>query len=707
MKRNTKKKDFSKFTKRNTHKRRSKARSQDALLSILDGIGIEYEGAKIGETFDGGRRERRTGKKGRDEIRCEGIFSGSRSGYGFVTLEGKDEDIFIPEDKTGGAIDGDYVEIIYHSYRNYSGENKTEGRVVKVLGEGREFIVGVLEYENVGRRYSRYKPRVVLSPDDARIPLLPIVVDMLDAKIGDKVAVRIKRGSGTPKSPEARVIRTLGLPESKEANYEAVLLESGMPLEFTPVELAEADRVALLPIDYDSREDFRGDVVFTIDGAGAKDLDDAVSLKKTSHGWLLGVHIADVSHYVGEKTALERAAISRGTSVYFTDKVVPMLPPQLSNGVCSLNAGEDKATLSALISLDNEGGIKSVKIVPSVINSRVRGVYSEVNDIYGGEATSELKKKYKPVLNSLTRMRELYEILRKKADQRGMLDLEVAEAVILLGSDGEPTDIVKAKRGIAEKMIEQFMLTANEAVATELIKRGVPCVFRVHENPPEDKIRSFLTVASNFGMDIRGIDAEKPSPRDLSRLLDEAEEKGILAPISYILLRSLAKAKYSDVHGAHFGLAIENYCHFTSPIRRLSDLATHRIIHRVLIEGKRPESYKSYARRTSIAATECELRAVSAERKIDDLYKTIYMSDKIGGEYDAVISSVASFGIFAELENTCEGLIPIEDLGGFFSFDERDFSMRSRHTTYHLGDKIRIRVVEADMSRCKLKFALA
>ena len=706
MKKNTRKRDFTKFTKRNTHKRRDKEARKDALLSLLDGIGVEYEGVRLGDSFDGGRRARKSGRTGKDEIKCEGIFSGSRGGFGFVTLEDREEDIFIPEDKCGGAIDGDYVELIYHEYKSYTGERKTEGRITRVIKYGREFIIGNLKYEDTGRRYQRAKRRVVLVPDEARIPLLPVIVDMGGAEVGDKVAVKIMRGTGTKGSPNATVIRVLGVPGSKEASYEAILLESGMPLEFTEEELLAAEAAARMPIDYDSREDHRKDVIFTIDGEGAKDLDDAISLCKTSHGWLLGVHIADVSRYVEEKTVLDRTAMARGTSVYFTDKVVPMLPPALSNGACSLNSGEDKCALSAFITLDKEGNIDGVRIVPTVIKSRVRGVYSEVNRIFDGSADKELLRKYKSVIPSLTRMRELYELLSEKAKRRGMLELELPEAVILLDEDGKPDDILAAERGIGERLIEQFMLTANEAVATELIKTETPCVYRVHELPPVDKMRDFLRLAHDLGLDIRGIDPEKPDPCKLSAILKDAEELGVERAVSYILLRSMSKAKYSDVHGIHYGLAISNYCHFTSPIRRLSDLATHRIIHKVLIDGKRREGYKSYAKRAAIAATESELRAVSAERRIDDLYKTLYMSERIGEEYDAHISSVTSFGIFAELDNTCEGLIPIEEMPGYFTFDERTFSMHSRDMVYKIGDKIRIKVVEADLNRCKLKFAL-
>ncbi len=677
-------------------------------MSILEGVGVKHDGVRFSDVYDGGRRERSSSTPARDEIVAEGVYSGSARGFGFVSLADEDaEDIFIPEGKSGGAIDGDYVEIIYHTYSGYSGERRTEGRVRRILKIGREVVIGTLEYERVGRRYGQRAPRrILLVPDEPKISLLPRVADTAGARVGDKVAVKIRRGTGAYNSPECAVVAVLGRPGSREANYGAVLLECGIPTDFTEEELLCAESAARTPIDYDAREDRRTDVIFTIDGAGAKDLDDAISLRKTAAGWLLGVHIADVSHYVKERTALDRAVMERGTSVYFTDKVVPMLPPALSNGACSLNAGEDKCAMSAFISLDREGAIRSVRVSPTVIRSRVRGVYSEVNAIFDGVADGELLAKYKAVLPTLAKMKELYLVLKSRAEARGMLELDLPESVILLDGAGEPCDIIRAERGDAERLIEQFMLTANEAVAAMLRERGMPCVYRVHEAPPEDKLREFLEYATNMGLDIKGITPESPTPCQFSALLAEAEEKGVYPQASYSLLRAMSKAKYSDVGTGHFGLAIADYCHFTSPIRRLSDLATHRIIRRVLFEGKSPRAYISYARRAAAAATESELRAVTAERRIEELYKAIYMKDKVGECFLGAISSTHSFGAFVTLENTCEGLIPVEDMPGYFVYDEKNFSIRSRSMTLRVGDNVTVRLEEVDMNRCKLKFSL-
>lgn len=708
MKNNRTKNALAKFSKRNTHKRRNKEKAKAELMRAIAETGVGMDSLRLSSSVDLGRRGRVSTRAMRDEKTARGIFSSSKSGFGFVTLtEGYDRDIFIPEDKIGGAIDGDLVEIVYHIYKTRFGEEKTEGRVRKIVEYGRKTVIGTVSDDN-SLRYSRKKTAksAVLVPDDNKLPLRLVIRDLCGADIGDKVEVLINRSVRYPF--ECTVLRNFGKSYTKEANYEAILAECEIPVDFSKEELAEAAFFASMPLSEDGRVCRSRDIIFTIDGAGAKDLDDAVSLKKLKGGiWQLGVHIADVSHYVRERTHLDRAVMARGTSVYFTDKVVPMLPPSLSNGSCSLNAGEDKYTLSAIINLSSNGEILSCRIEPSIIRSRVRGVYSEVNEIFSGEASTEIKSKYKTVIPTLMKMRELYLILKKKSEIRGALELETSEAEILLLEDGSPVEIVKRERGDAEKLIEQFMLCANEAVATLLTEKGLPCVYRVHENPPPEKLSEFLTFAHNLGFDTSAISKEKSSASDFSALLSCAQKRGILAPVSYSMLRSMAKAKYSDVKNSHFGLGIDCYCHFTSPIRRLSDLATHRIIHRVLIEGKRSEQYFSYAKRAAAAATEAELRAMSAERRIENLYKVIYMEKFIGDEFVGMVSSVTSFGMFVELENTCEGLIPISELPGMFMFDEKNLSLRSRDVTYRLGDMVKVRLEEADVIRGKLRFSIA
>ena len=700
----SKKKDFAKFTKRNVHKRRSKEEARKELLRALRDVGVSYEGVKLKDSLDGGRGERTRDSRTSKDISTRGIYSGSKSDFGFVSLEEGCDDIFIPAGRTGGAVDGDFVEIVYHKFKNRYGEEKTEGRVVKIVEYGRHTVIGTLEGETYrhGRRLMHF---IYVAPDDPKVTLRPRVRDFAQAEIGDKVEAIIRR-DGTS-HPECDVVRVFGDSESKEANYAAILSECGIVTEFTPEELSLAKEASEEELSFLGRVDRTGETIFTIDGAGAKDLDDAISLRKLAGGkWRLGVHIADVSHYVRERTALDRCVMARGTSVYFTDKVVPMLPESLSNGACSLNAGEEKYTLSAVIDLDSLGNIVGTKIEPSVIRSRVRGVYSEVNLLLFGNADSEIKKKYEKVLPTLKKMEELYNILLEKSKKRGSVDFDSDEAEIFLAEDGTPIDIVKRERGVSERMIEQFMLTANEAVATYLYNSSIPCVYRVHEAPPKEGFGDFLVYLSSLGFDVSAIPREEPTSHDLAGILAEADERGCLSAVSYTMLRSMAKAKYSAEKQAHFGLGIENYCHFTSPIRRLSDLATHRIIRRVLFEGKRAVSYASYANRAAVAATEGELRAISAERKIENLYKVIYMSKYVGETFEATINSITSFGMFCSLDNTCEGLVPISEMPGVFTFDEKNLTMRSHSSVYRIADRIKICVEEANISRGKLRFSI-
>lgn len=698
------KRDFNKFVKRNSAKTRHKDRARNELLRAVEECGYDPKNVSLHAAFDRGRRARTGDRVRADEKVFTGEFAGSKGGYGFLRVE-EGRDIFIPEDKVKDAIDGDLVEVIAHAYTTRFGEEKTEGRVVKVIKRGRDIIIGRVKIEEEWRRKFGYIRRAYLIPDDTKIPFTPEICDLSKAKDGDKVAAKLRRHKTDARLSVCEVVAVYGSVEDTEANYNAILDECGIETAFSPEELAEADRLAATPLSDEGRIR-RKEIIFTIDGAGAKDLDDAISLRKTSAGWLLGVHIADVSAYVPEKSALERASMRRGTSVYFVDRVVPMLPPALSNGACSLNAGEEKYTLSAMISLDKNGEIKDVKLEPSIIESRVRGVYSEVNSLFDGTADRAVTKKYREVLPTLTKMRELYHILEKKSKKRSALELEIPKTEIILDKDGKPAGFKREERGEAEKLIEQFMLCANEAVATLLSERGIPCVYRIHEPPPSDKVRELLRYASGLGLSVAGISAEEPRTSDFFKLLFSAEEKGVLPQLSRKMLRSMSKAKYSEIRQKHFGLGLDYYCHFTSPIRRLSDLATHRIIHRSLLSDRPTTYYASYAKRAARSATDTELSAINAERKIENLYKVTYMADYLGEEFDAVIDSVTGFGIFVELDNTCEGLIPLSSLDGVYIFDEKNMSLRSRSHIYTVGDRVRVKLEEADIPQRKLRFSL-
>lgn len=694
-----KNKNFTKFTKRNTHKRAAKDRARAELLRAVNECGIKADGAKIRFTEDSGRRGRITSKPGREERVAEGVFLGSSAGYGFVRLS--EEDIFIPDGRCGGAIDGDLVEIVYHYYEGRFGDKKTEGRVRKIVEYGKRFMVGEVDEQYI-RHGRRSFVRQVFVPDGGKIYPYPEIVGGAPASLGDKVEVKLIRGDIL----ECEVVSCFGPSDTREANYGAILAECDIETEFSPEELYLAERAAREPLSDEGRVRRDGEIIFTIDGEGAKDLDDAVSLVRTDNGYRLGVHIADVSYYVRERTPLDRCVMRRGTSVYFTDKVVPMLPESLSNGACSLNAGEDKYALSAIIDLSDKGEIVSLSLERSVIRSCLRGVYSEVNAYLSGKAGEDICDKYAPVRESLLLMRELYERLKARRDRSGAVDFDREESVIILDGGGDPVRIEPRERGLGERMIEQFMLVANEAVATYLCEREIPAVYRIHEAPPKEKFEEFVTFAHNLGFDTSYIRRDEPDSAALARLLAEAEKRGMAEPISYSMLRAMSKAKYSEIRQPHFGLGIENYCHFTSPIRRLGDLATHRIINSAVLGDKSPAGFASYAKRAAAAATEGELRAVSAERKIEDLYKCIYMSKYLGCEEWGMVSSVTKFGLFVRLENTCEGLIPISELPGEFRYDEKNVTLTSKNKVYRLCDRLKIKVEECDISSARIRFSL-
>lgn len=699
------KKDFHRFTGRSSEQRRkNKERSKAVLAALAAETGVRTEGAVFGDLTERPSR-RHTGAHPRkfrpsaEEECATGTFAGTASGFGFVRIPGRAEDVFVPAGACGGAITGDTVEVRFTASMRH-GEEKTEGYILRVT-EGIRTVIGTLCADR-SRRPGK-KQALYLSPDDRNLTVLPVVTDAAGALPGDKVLARLDR---TQNPPTATVEINFGAADSREANYQAILTAAGIEVDFSPAAAQEAEEAARKPLHPEERADLTDEIIFTIDGADAKDLDDAVSLSRLPDGtFRLGVHIADVSYYVEEGSALEEETMRRGTSVYFTDKVVPMLPPCLSNGACSLNAGEPKATLSADILLSPMGDILRTTVRPALIRSRVRGVYSEINDLFAKGKRSDFYGKYREVLPTLTLMRSLAAMLARRGKERGALNLSTPEAKILLDARGMPCDIVRVTTGEAEGMIEQFMLTANEGVAALLFAHEMPCVYRIHEAPPPEKIHTLVPYLHHLGFDAGLIREDNVSGTSLNAVLRAAEERGIAEAVSLVILRSMSKAVYAPVCRGHFGLGILRYCHFTSPIRRLSDLATHRILRRVLLGGASPRRYEVYARRAADMATEAELRALTAERRIDALYKVLYMQDKIGQSFSATVSSVTSFGVFCTLPDTVEGLIPLASLPGVFRFDEETLTLRSRQVSYHLGDRVTVLLEEADLIGLRLRFS--
>lgn len=643
-----------------------------------------------------------------------GLFHGTARGFGFVTPDPDAgcptaEDIFIPSRFVGAAIDGDRVRFRLRDGGD-ARDGRPEGEITAVESHSITHCMGefCVESHVRGRRTVR---RLYVRPENARLAFEIEVApaDSMGARRGEKVEVTFTEYPTDRTPARGRVTQVFGDKDSRAANYAAILHENGIPTVFPEEVLAEAEQVSARRVTSRGRLDLRDEVIFTIDGADAKDLDDAISLKRTPDGWQLGVHIADVSHYVKPGSALDREAMARGTSVYFTDQVVPMLPVALSNGCCSLNGGAVRYAMSAMLDLAPDGSLRSCALAESVIRSRVRGVYAEVNDLLTLGDASAYAEKYAAVLPTLRDMHALYKILTARSAARGALTLETAEAQILLGDAGEPIDIVRRTRGDAEKMIEQFMLTANEGVAGWLHARGLPCVYRVHEEPVEDKIRAFAEFAFNLGLPVGRLGRGEASPQDLTAVLSAAREKGLAEMVSVVLLRSLQKARYATEPLGHFGLGIPLYAHFTSPIRRYPDLSVHRIIRAALggrAEGRQLDALSRFAERSAVQSSENELRALTAEREIEALYKTLFMAAHVGEEFDARISSVTGFGLFAELENTCEGLIPIASLDGYFVYDEKNYRLTCGSRVYCLGDAIRVKVVSADVSSRQIEMKL-
>ena len=644
-------------------------------------------------------------KSGRTSL-LSGVFhASSRGSFGFVTTD--NGEFFIPPRFTLGALDGDSVEIkrFTPSSKFYGKGNEAE--IASVTKRARDSFIGEFRgFSSKGKAYGE------VYSDDEKLALTGYVVgsDVKNVNDRDKVVCKIVRYPEFENDRiSVRITDNLGSSHSQEANYKAVLHAHMIPTRFDDNVLAEAEAVSKQEISTQDRSDLRNMTIFTIDSESAKDLDDAISLEVTDRGYILGVHIADVSHYVKEKTLLDKEAMCRGTSVYFTDKVVPMLPTALSNGACSLNAGVDRYALSAFIELDKSGKIVGCKLENSVINSKVRGVYSELNDIIERSYDSKFFDKYRHIMPDFENMLKLYAILKDNSAKDGAMELESEEAEIVLDESGHPVDIIKRERGESERLIEQFMLCANKAVARFCLDRSIPCVYRVHEAPDEEKIRAFALFAANIGIDTSSLRKKEITPLDLSIVLEDAKSKDKGEIVSSVLLRSLMKAKYSSFAKIHFGLATDCYCQFTSPIRRYPDLSVHRIIKAYLkgFDGGESKKYARFADRSAKESSENELRALYAEREIDDLYKAVYMSERIGAEYDAVISSVASFGFFAKTDKLCEGLVPVGTLNGSFYFDEDNFTLASGKKTYRLGDKVRIRVTEADIVTRRVTFALA
>lgn len=633
-----------------------------------------------------------------------GKLQGHERGFGFVIPEvGQPrDDIFIPVEGMAGAMSGD--KVIANIIKRSEAGKREEGEIIRILERANEFIVGSFEdNRNFG----------FLIPDDQKIyqdVFIPKAKTM-GAKNGQKVVVQITRWPEPRRNPEGKVVEILGYADDKGTDILSIIRQFDLPEEFpTRVEeFAQSVPETLTDKDFEGREDLREMKTFTIDGADAKDLDDAVSIEILANGnYSLGVHIADVSHYVRENNPLDKEANKRGNSVYLIDRVIPMLPKELSNGICSLNPNEDRLTLSVIMEINKSGNVVNHRIVEAVINSKARLIYDDVSDFIEGKA--EAVDKLEDLAEELRLMDELMHILYEKRERRGSIDFDFPETFIILDEKtGRPIDIKKSDRRIANRMIEEFMLVTNETVAEQFFWAEIPFLYRVHEEPNEERIASFAKFIHNFGYVLKG---KEIHPKELQLLTKEIRGKKEEMVISTLLLRSLKKARYSNEPDIHFGLSSKYYSHFTAPIRRYPDLVIHRIIKdnlRGRLGMDKQERLEAILPEIADHTSKTEKRAEEAEREVEDLKKTQYMAERIGETYEGIVSSLTNFGMFVQLDNTIEGLVHFNQMiDDYYHFDEENYYIIGERSKkrYGLGDSVKVEVINADINRRAIDFQL-
>ncbi len=632
-----------------------------------------------------------------------GIFQANARGFGFVTVEGEPEDIFIGEEDMGGAMQGDEVEV---AITKAPEGRRREGKILKIVNRGTQRLVGY---------YQSRKNFGFVVPDNERI-LQDIFVPAEQSKgavTGHKVVVELTSYGGERKKPEGRIVEILGHANDPGVDILSIVKAYDLPIEFPEKVLNQAERVAkpVTGADMAGRKDVRDWQTVTIDGEDAKDLDDAITLTKEGDNYILGVHIADVTNYVQENSALDREALKRGTSVYLADRVIPMLPHVLSNGMCSLNAGEDRLALSCIMTVDSKGNVIDHQIAETVVNVDERMSYTSVKKILE-EHDEEECRRYQTLIPMFELMKELSEILRNRRHKRGAIDFDFPESKMVLDEDGTPLEIKAYDRNVATKIIEDFMLLANETVAEEYFWQEIPFVYRVHEAPDEEKMKKLITFIQNFGYTMHVPKGQEIRPKEVQKLLDKIEGSQEEAMISRLTLRSMKQAKYSPDNDGHFGLATQYYTHFTSPIRRYPDLQIHRIIKdnlRGRMTESRRDHYAKILTEVTMQASSLERRADEAERETVKLKKVQYMKKFYGEEFEGVISGITKWGLYVELPNTVEGLVHVANMmDDHYDYDETHFQMVGTHTgkRYELGQKVKVRVTGCDTIARTIDFEL-
>lgn len=674
-----------------------KRRDMRAMLSVPQEDREKFENL-INELIAEGRVfETKKGKLAspKDLQMATGTFIGHARGFGFVTPDAGGEDIFIPASETMGAMQKDRV--LYKVLHKAEKGKKADGVIVRILERGQQRIVGTFEAGSKGYGF--------VVADDKKIAK-DIFISRENTKgavTGHKVVVEITDYGEDRRNPEGKVIEILGHINDPGVDILSVIRRYELAVEFPEEVYAEIEHLGIEVAEADKkgREDLRDLLTITIDGADAKDLDDAVSLKRLGNGnFELGVHIADVSHYVRENTALDKEAYARGTSVYLVDRVIPMLPHKLSNGICSLNPHVDRLALSCLMEVNGRGEVVSHRILESVINSDYRMTYTAVREILEDGAPALLEQ-YAEILPMLEDMEEMRQILGEKRRKRGSVNFDLPESKIILDENGKPIDIKPYEKSIATNMIEEFMLVCNETIAENSFWQEMPFMYRSHQEPDEDKLEKMEQFLRGFGYYLRKKDGEI-HPRELQKVLQKAEETDEERIITRMVLRSMMQARYTAENGGHFGLAAKYYCHFTSPIRRYPDLEIHRMIKKML-HGELDEKASAYYRRKMPDwAKHCskqERVAEDAERDTDALKKVEFMEDKVGQIYEGIISGVTNWGIYVELPNTIEGMVALSQMDDdYYEFDEKKMLVFGKRTkkSYRLGDKVVVSVAKVD-----------
>ena len=632
-----------------------------------------------------------------------GVFVGNARGFGFVTVEGEAQDIFISESAANGAMHGDRVQ--GSLLPGHTGKRR-EGAVVKILQRGISKVVGTFQKN---KNFGFVIPDNFKLGQDIFIPQ----EHCQGAVDGHKVVAKITDYGNERKNPEGKIVEIIGHINDPGTDIMSIVKGYDLPMEFSEKVLKQAENVAkpVSGADMAGRMDVRDWQMVTIDGEDAKDLDDAITLTKEGENYRLGVHIADVTNYVQERSALDAEALERGTSVYLVDRVIPMLPHILSNGICSLNAGEDRLALSCIMLIDKKGTVIDHKLAETVVRVDQRMSYTSVRKILKDQDQQE-REKYQELVPMFELMEELAAILREKRRKRGSIDFDFPETKIVLDSQGRPLEIKPYERNVATRIIEDFMLIANETVAQDFFWQELPFVYRVHDTPDPEKIRKLGTFINNFGYSIK-IGQDEIHPKELQKLLEKIEDTPQEPLISRLTLRSMKQAKYSTQSTGHFGLATSYYCHFTSPIRRYPDLQIHRIIKETLREKmneKRISHYEQILPEVAAQSSTRERRADEAERETDKLKKVEYMSEHIGEVFEGVISSVTAWGMYVELPNTVEGMIHVTNLtDDYYHFDEENYELTGETggKTYKLGQKIEVLVADTDKLMRTIDFVLA